>query len=268
MRRLSSSLTFLSALCVAALLGACSSNKRAPIPLDCSVLDDYELKPNTFFNDTKWFSASDQSRYPDGGRSVANWKSPYAIDPAVCGLTEGLQFVSYGNHDWGSALGKYGYEAQLPDTRDASAYDGLSFWAKSSFDRSFAITLADSESISIMTPADAGGCVPQTVDAGDPRAIDAGIKVEFPNPDFYASDNTGLPVANGCGNAWTAQLVTTDRWEFYTMPWQAFVQLTLDARVRYEGIDKENILSINIRAPKDSNVDTVFANFAWYRQKQ
>lgn len=247
----------------------CSQAKRAPVPLDCSVLDHYELSPNAAFNSGNWFSSADSSVYANGAGTAA--VSYTMLDETVCGVTQGIEFTSAGNHNWGSVAGNYvigGFQAAMESDKNASAFTGLSFWARSSYARTFALILGDDTSTEI--PGDGGKCVPQylSTDGGIAARDDAGTLTadgSVPNPDFYGFG--GVPVAEGCNNPFVAQLVTTDRWQFYALPFSAFTQVAQDPRVKPGGINKASIYSIAIRAPKDSTVDSWFANFAWYREK-
>jgi hypothetical protein len=179
------------------------------------------------------------------------------IDPPLCDLTQALVFASSGSHDWGSLAGNYvvpNFGSTPESDKNASGYEGLSFWARSLYDRSLALSLGDDTVVEL--PENAASCEPQYLD-------DAGTL----NPAFYFPPESGLPAADGCGNSFVTQLLTSDRWEFYTIPFTAFTQIAQDPRVRPNGINRAAVLAISMRAPKDSIVETWFANFAWYRAK-
>lgn len=265
-----SSSRWFALLTLALCLAACSQAKRAPVPLDCSVLDHYELSPNGSYNSGNWFSSGDGTTYVNDAGSVQT-VSYGSLGESVCGINDGILFTSSGNHNWGSLAGNYvvdpnGFAATPPADKDASAFIGLSFWARSNYSRVFAIILGDDTSTPVN--GDAGHCIPSTlsldggVASANGQVTDAMV---IPNPDYYGFGS--VPLAEGCDDPFVAQIVTTDRWQFYTIPFSAFVQVTQDPRVKPGGINKSSIYGIVIRAPKDSTVESWFANFAWYREK-
>ncbi|MFZ5894043.1 MAG: hypothetical protein ACOY0T_23470 [Myxococcota bacterium] len=252
---------------VVAIGAGCSQAKRAPVPTDCTVLDRYELHPNADFNSSNWFSSGDCTN-----GVLDNTKVAYeTLDENVCGVAQGIHFTSDDNQNWGSVAGNFvigGFQAAAPINKDASAYQGLSFWARSNYARIFAVILGDDTSTEIEGGTSA--CIPlyrtPITDGGVPPTNICGTSLaQMPNPDAYSMGS--VPVANACGSPFIAQLVTNDRWQFFAIPFSAFTQVAQDPRVKPGGINKSSIFSIAIRAPKDSTVESWFANFAWYREK-
>jgi hypothetical protein len=248
-------------------LGGCSQAQRDEPPVDCSIMDDVELLPVSGFAPSRWYPVPDHTIQQGSDRSVVTVAAlvPTDTDPLPCGLTEGIEFKSLMNHDWGSFVGVYhdepdetGIVPPLPGG-DATGFEGLSFWAKSRYDKGLTLELTDK-----LSDEEAGLCEPATYFVNDAGMIsDFGTPVQ--NPDF--DDENGLPVANACGNNFSALLLPTERWAFYTIPFKRFRQTRQDASLKPGGIDLANIWRLLIRAPRGAVVEASFLNLAWYREK-
>lgn len=248
---------------LACSLSACTQEPREAPPLDCSVEDAYEFHPiflpangadgvpdamTKLAEFNNWYSAGDlHAALPD----VPAYADRFDFDGEVCGHTLGKRFAFGLNHDWGAVGGRW--EALAPEDRDASAYEGFSFWALSLYDRSIELNWSD------VTSADPpnGTCIPENVT--DPVTM-----AKNPSPDFV--DENGIPVANGCGSLFSRRVVLSKGWTFYTFPFTDFIQIRLDPRFNPEGLDTSAMRLFSFRVPKDAFVDVSFANFAWYRR--
>lgn len=242
MVRARQNLARLGALAAATFALACGETaERPPREIDCTADDGYDLKPiPTWESPTSpMFSAPASGTTP---RSITSWSAsePYPTD--ACGTSPALHVMMFNNPDWGSIVGTY---QRLPEAeRDASGYSGISFWAKATYDKFFTLILSDSQSDEASTrPVEEGGC--------DPNAN---------------IDERGVSRPEECGNLFQAIFMVTEWWQFYTIPWNQFVQEERP-NLRNGGIDSSAIYNIIIRSPKDTATDLWMDDFAWYRKK-
>jgi hypothetical protein len=229
----------LGTLAAVVLTLACGeTSPRPPREIDCTVDDAYDLKPVPTWESPggPFFTAADATP-----GAVAAWSAaePYPSD--ACGQMPALHITMSGNQDWGSVVGTY--TALSAAEGDASGYDGLSFWAKATYDKAYTLLLSDAQTDDLTTrPVSEGGC--------DPNAN---------------IDERGVSRPEECGNLFQAMFVVTDWWQFYKIPWRQFYQEERPNR-RDDGIDPSAIYTIIIRAPKDSTTDLWMDEFAWYRR--
>jgi hypothetical protein len=263
-RRLSTALVLCATFGFA--LAGCSQAKRDEPPPDCAQMDKYELQPVPGFFSGRWYSVPDRTNQQGVETSLVTVTPLFtATTPPLCELNEGILFKSTGNHDWGSFIGVYhdpsSTDVPLPLVGgDATGFEGLSFWAKSLYDKGLTLELTD-----ITSDDEAGECQPSTFylnDAGMRVCTDAGMQVG--NPEF--NDKYGVPVPNACGNSFDAMVLLTERWAFYTIPFKSFRQTRQDPSLKPNGIDVAHIWRLLIRAPRGAVVEASFANLAWYRK--
>ncbi len=253
-------------------LSACTQEVRPPVPTDCSVEERYDFRPLSWFNESlpllsgRWYVSGDRNATivlsdvvtavtPVDTKALVSLNNE-TLDEPVCGHTEAKVFRSEFNHDWGSNMGNWNSldlapapTDGLPPEADASAYEGLSFWAYSKYHRVFAVSITDAKSSDV-----SGDCIVQRTGPGI-------------GPDPYL-DKNGLPVKDGCGSPFLLSLVMDKGWNLYTLPFSSFYQTVRDPRLRPEGMDPSALFQLSFRVTKDTFVETYFTNFAWYRPKQ
>lgn len=263
---------------------ACSAEHRERPPADCSSEDGYEFLVTGAYNTAGSYFAAPSPGLPDPMYASTTMTAADALDPAeLCGHTAALIFKTQGNHDWGSLVGTYprppappcqprpdggpppvmpcapsGAITLGPDDMDASGYDGISFWARGSYDRAVALLLDD-----VTSNASAQQCAAGVDQFESDNITPVGNQRPFSGLD-------GQPFPTACYLSFQIQLVPNPWWTFYTIPFSKFTQggSTPDARVKPDGIDRSTISRIVIRAPRDAFVENWFANIAWYRNAQ
>lgn len=242
-------------------------------------IDNFEMIPDTTF-----YSSGDMAS------SLAPAATPQKIpDGPRCNSTIAMVFQSSGHNDWGSLYGIGGF-----GPRDASAYEGISFWARAPLGttNSFTLLLDDPNtnngqdsstacSMGASSPGDAGPaqtcknyCVPDA-GAGAPQTT-------------YLDPMTGMavggststaPPADSCGNEYAVVQVVTSDWHFYTIPFSKFQQgytpnrvpnslLTVTGNVPGNGLRTSALMNIVLRFPKEANAELWMDNLQFYRPKK
>lgn len=126
----------------------CSSNGERPdsIPVDCSILDQYEFKNISDFNgsDPQWYRFADptpggllkpdEEPDPDNPQPDDIYKTSDvpldANDPPRCGDPQSLKIEARGHNFWGTGFGNWGLNGEGQHA-DGTGFAGISFWAKS-----------------------------------------------------------------------------------------------------------------------------------------
>jgi hypothetical protein len=285
---------------VSLLSFSCSAEKRGEVPPDCAISDRYEFKSlmATLGTETYFYPVPDWTPAPKSITSEEPPSPPHVVgqaylvdgvpyqvkldtrgvrrvfysvsylpDPAapdVCGNARVMTFTTMGNQNWGSFTSHWQPLSEVE--RSATGYDGFSFWARSEFDAGLQLAFTDAYSDSKPVPAPTA--VPyDTVRKCEPKVLDGEFGEDLPtqvvNPKYY--DQNGVPTPEACDNEYTTEVLTTHRWAFYKVPFTHLTQ-TPDPRLRPEGIERDAIFRLRIRALKDSTIKTHFAGFAWYRE--
>jgi hypothetical protein len=285
--------------------------EAADAPYDFRILENYDVA-----NGYGWFGFGDLT--PGASWLGQDAGAPPLVqieNGGPCGTTtlpsepsqgalflESSGFQDYGN-DWGTyAIGGFGvtipgytspqFPCVLPDggdplpdaaaglcSFDASAYDGLTFWARS-YDptgapttKGFTLMINDKKStpgvdllaMAIAYDGDAA-CVP----------YDAGFLANGAVSYAPTGGSTGpagggtvsaVPPANACGNSFAYPLLTTGEWQLYTIPWSSFNQLARPNRIT-TGFDPSSFFSILIAAPKEAHAALWIDDLGFYRAKQ
>ncbi|MGA7121749.1 MAG: hypothetical protein WBY94_16705 [Polyangiaceae bacterium] len=213
-------------------------------------------------------------------------------DGGLCGRQRALFLQAHGYEDYGCGWGTYsigGYPGQDCTTPagvvttcpiDASAYEGLIFWARS-YDPSgapttkgFTLSIDDKNS-------HGGGYVPDASaatgfsDSGVCTNIDAG---SLSNGAVITTVVNGSGLVGGgsvaaqlpsyaCGNAFSYVMLTTEEWHLYTIPWSSFHQQAIPSRIP-TGFDPSTFFSIRIAAPKEARMALWISKLGFYRHKQ
>jgi hypothetical protein len=245
---------------------------------DLQVVNNFELGGDMmpFYTSGDMTSApptEDVEMLPDGPRCNSNAASV---------------FRSVQHNDWGSL---FGYNNFGP--RDASAYEGVSFWARAprGTTSSFTILLDDPNTNNGMSTTCSVGPATPTDDAGAAQScrnyctVDAGMGAPVTT---YLDPMTGMavggstsaaPPADACGNGYMAVQVVTEDWRFYTIPFSKFQQgympnrvpnslLTVTGMVPGTSLRTSALMGFVLRFPKEANAELWFDNLSFYRPKK
>jgi hypothetical protein len=211
-------------------------------------------------------------------------------DGPRCNSNVGMVLQSSQHNDWGSLFGFSNF-----GPRDASAYEGVSFWARArgNTTTSFTLLLDDpntSNPVTAMCGADAGTPA-ASADAG---AVDLCKNYCMPdagagNPvTTFTDPMTGMavggstnaaPPPDACGNGYSVVQVVTGDWRFYTVPFAKFQQGYMPKRVPNPvrkvtgtvpgtGLRTSALMNFVIRFPKEANAELWFDNLDFYRPKK
>jgi hypothetical protein len=239
---------------------ACTARAPRPEPLpDCAGADAYEFKiyvdnsrvDETFESDAgelQWFDFGDCTP-----RAVHSYGVETIPNGGRCGSQGAFVFRTTGHQDWGSGFGIYGWNSRPQNDQDASDYEGIAFWARAPgrSDKGITIGIGDRQS-----SATGGVCMGH--DAGTQGMC--GMPLSEPNTD------AGLPPPPGaCGNSWTQQIVVSEFWKLYLLPWESFAQEPVPSRV--ETLDPSGIFEFAINIPKDSRIELWLDDLGFYRRK-
>lgn len=267
------------------VLGCSTYPTLKPVVIDCTADsgDDF-LQIDNFdtVGGMPFYTASDMTSaaptatvetFPDGMR---------------CNSNVGMVLRSSAHNDWGSLFGFSNF-----GPRDASAYEGVSFWARGrgNSSTSFTLLLDDPNTSNPLTAtcgADAGA---PAADAGPVDVCknycmpDAGVGAPM---NTYVDPMTGMavggstsaaPPTDACGNGYSAVQVVTGDWRFYTVPFARFQQgympnrvpnsvLKVTGTVAGTGLRTAALQNFVIRFPKEANVELWFDNLQFYRPKK
>jgi hypothetical protein len=218
------------AVVVAPLAAACAAypTHKAAVPVDCSVTSGYTFKNidncegESLSNGLNFFGSADNT---PGAAVTFTFGAP--TGGVACDGTQALEATSAGSNDWGSLMGFSNFGTP---PRDASQYEGLSFWAMVGPVSSKAITILFDDpntynQAANMLPA------PPTANCRQYPKPDGGTA----GPGGTTSDTMGNIISSGsamapsppdgCGNEYqTYGLTITNSWQFYTIPWSKFQQ--------------------------------------------
>jgi hypothetical protein len=269
-------------------VSSCSSNPRPAFVVDCSVMDQYQLSPpeQNALNSYPWYGYGDMTPgalamsgdagEADGGGSPI----VQTIPGGVCGIQDALVLRSYGHQDYGSGFIDHAFAGFLPGSAcgpdggppdepaqyaNESQYEGLSFWARNPGQTTKGVTLelTDIHSSSAVVCPTPGECVQYSTDAGNNVYVAMGSNGTIPSGSSVA---TAQPPADSCGNYFTVALVTSENWQFYTVPFSSFHQGFQPDRVP-SGLDTSKLAQFIIVVPKEAVVDLWIANLGFYRKK-
>jgi hypothetical protein len=289
-----------SAFCAFVLLfaAACEEQDRLPLPpVDCSVVDAYEVKNITDFNagDPQWFLYGDPTPggFPAGGEMASVL---IGEDEPRCGDTRFLKLVMEGKNFWGAGFADWGHNAFAgraigADEEDGTGpYEGIRFWARSEInsERQFFFNVDDQRTILNPPPVPDGGGLPAVrggdqdldgdgfVGAGD-IALDTKCRLP-PSSDFGeatcynggvdgpTSAGTRVPVPGECGNAFHTRITTTTSWQMFFIPWADLVQWPCPNRLE-GGIDITDIRKFEIKFDQGTRYEIWLDNIEFYRRR-
>jgi hypothetical protein len=265
-------------LLATAAAGCATTPDHPPYTLDCSADDGYDIKiletyeAQSFTQNPSWFSFGDNT--PDSGHSGQDGGTmarDIEGDAGRCGSHRALVLGTYGHNDYGSGFGDYhvGTDFSYPYPVDATGYDGISFWARSpsvTFNgvttpstKGVTLSLSDLDSSSV-PDWEGGKCVDYSVDSGT-----VSVQVVDQNGNYVSGGTaTNVRPANACGNTFDRALLTTDRWQFYTLPFSSFTQTADPSRIA-SGFDHK-IFTLNVRFPKEARGELWLDDLGLYRK--
>jgi hypothetical protein len=204
-------------------------------------------------------------------------------DGAPCGSTLAMEAQAANNDDWGSLIGYNNF-----GPRDASAYEGLSFWARTTGSSNNALTILfdDPNTYNDNTQTVDGGIIlptPPTADCTkyptpDGGATSTGVITDS-NGNVLSSGTASAPLPpNGCGNNYWTVMLVTGAWELYTIPFGKFQQNVTPNQVPNPGLPTtgnaagtslitSRLLTFTLRFPKGAPTNLWLDDIGFYRHK-
>ncbi len=255
-------------------LGCTAYGTFKDLPVDCSVTGAYQfLSVDNFEGEMQagFFTSTDPT---PGASVVLNLGTP--PDGPRCGSMTALEILSSGNNDWGSLIGYNNF-----GPRDASAYEGVSFWATSAGNTNGTITVLFDD--------------PNTHNGNDdmkPTPPTANcIPIPMPvtgmgSPSIITDPATGAPLSSGtttappppyaCGNSYVMSMIVRGGWHLYTIPFREFRQTAMPNRVPNASLTTvgstpgtalitSRLMTFTLRFPKGIPTDLWIDDIAFYR---
>ena len=281
-------------------LFACSTYPTyKDLPTDCTAENGYELydqdttptdptlTPLDYSSFGHWFSAADYT--PDGGVAVSygdaasNYvdfaqENPVDLsqqDGPVCGHTAAIVLRASHNNDWGCLFGPWDFGKDNPE--NASAWEGIAFWARAPGDTSKGITLSLSDDNS-QSGASGTYCRNYVADGGISTQTSAGPNGINPSTGtpLSGSSTTRAPYPDECGNGYTVEMQVTTDWRFYKVPFSDFKQASSPNRVPNSvfdagsmpgnGLLTSRLRNFVVRMPRAAVVELWLTKLAFYRK--
>lgn len=286
------SLALVSAAGVASILAlggifSCSTYPTyKEVPPDCTVEAGYEFAPFEDFSsaETQWWSSADES---PGLATVANTSMP-----DMCGSTSAGVFTVSDNYDWGCVFGMWAFNVAKDKGRDASQWDGISFWARvpGKGNKSFTLILDDDNTFSVPKEDEATSntrCRTYPTDGGS-EGVSNGVVVTVVATDpgtgtpITGSSNTRAAYPDECGNGFLAIVDDlTSEWRLHKIPWSEFKQSATPNRVPNEvfpvadagPVDHGSMLltsslrNLTMRMIKGAQMNLWMTKLSFYREK-
>ena len=270
------------------------------VPIDCTVQEAYDFEMIDDFSgqSPSWFPVADYVP-PTGGadagpREVVSGGGKdsafmsIAIGPIpegpLCGNTNAAVIRGHHNVDWGGMCGMWGFASG--GARDASKWQGISFWARAPGNtaKGFTLLLDDDNTIS-GTVTGTKNCKDYTVDggvAGPSSSTTVTVNDPGTGTPITGSSNTRAAYRDECGNSFSVVVPLTSSWKFYTIPWRKFYQNETPNRVSEKGLlspdpgDLERagttlltskLRGLTLRMSKEADLEIWLAKLAFYGQK-
>jgi len=240
------------------------------LPLDCTVEDGYEIQMVDRFETVgaaPLWTTGDETFGSNVSVEVGG-----ISDGTRCDSMAALVIHSLHNNDWGSL---FGFNTFGP--RDASAYEGMSFWARAPGNTTKTFTMLLNDPNTSENSAGPTNCmVYDSTDGGTAQPM--GTTVD-PNGNVISGTSNVAPPADACGNGYTTAVVVTTAWRFYTVPFSQFKQaptpnrvpnasLPLTGNVPGNGLLTNSLLSLVLRMPKGAVMDLWIDNLGLYRKAE
>jgi hypothetical protein len=189
-------------------------------------------------------------------------------DGGRCGSANAMVLRSAGHTDWGSLFGDWKL-ASAPGTAfcetcgpwDATGYEGLAIWARSTGGDGSVTLLLDTWQTS--ASGTAGFAQPGEVCKIDCSA-DSGTQSidELGN----VTSQTYVSPPGTCGNSFQRVLTLTSQWQLHILPFGSFYQ-DLKPNLSPDGVDPSHINGLTIRTAKEASVELWVDDIAFYRRK-
>jgi hypothetical protein len=269
---------------VSGAVGCTAYSTVKNVPIDCAAESAYDIEYIYTFDTTAAVNFYGSGDHPDADVGVA-------VDPltdgARCGSTSALLLHSDHNNNWGSLFGIYSF-----GPKDASAYQGVSFWARApgNTTKAFTVLFDDTNTSNPNMPAVCnvdGGTTPAPVDSGSNvcknYCTDGGVGGQGTYTDpmtgtVVSGATSSAPPPDACGNEYGAVLQVTSGWQFYTMPFGEFHQAAQPNRVpnahfsnagSVPGTDllTSALMGFTIRMPAEADINLYLSHLGFYRPK-
>lgn len=281
------------AACALTFSPACDEAVHPPSTIDCSQADSYDIIETYSLTTTPtWYQYGDTTPgavetpgtvLVDGGYPIP-WTE--AIENGgLCGSQVALVLQSEGFHDYGSGFGDYDPGSLLtaclfPDgatgancSYDASAYQGIAFWARSPGNHTKSVTVELADGNSYDSPSALTQCLYQTnfIDSGGLAGQPTMVVVSPTGVSGTGTTTTGgsgqqLPPGT-CGNNFVYPLVTSDDWQLYKIPFSAFYQ-TATPNKEPKGFDPSTFFWLGMIVPKEAQLELWIDGLGFYPKKQ
>ena len=258
------------------------------VPIDCTADSAYEFQYIYTFDTT-----ASTTFFGSGDHLDADVSAMPAVqtltDGDRCGSTTALLLHTEHNNDWGSLFGLYSF-----GSKDESAYQGLSFWARSpgNTSKAFTILLDDSNTYSAVpaicsldagtpaAPVDSGSavCTNYCKPDGGSTGMAYGINVLTGQP--IGGATTTAPPPDACGNQYYVVAQVTSGWQFYTFPFTEFRQLPEPNMVGPNGhftntgdlapvtdLVTSALMGLTFRMPPEADMNLWLSHLGFYRKK-
>lgn len=279
------------ALAFGGALGCTAYPTYKPVPTGCAAMDasnsvaaGFEFKSiDTFEGETSlsppFYPSGDAT--PGAAVTLTLGAPP---DGAPCGSATALEVQSAGFNDWGSLIGYNNF-----GPRDASAYEGVSFWSHPATNSNKALTLQldDPNTYNSNTTVADGGLIlptPPTADCTkyptpDGGTSGTGISTDPATGMVLSSGTATAPLPpNGCGNDYQAVILLESGWQLVTIPFGTFKQLMTPNQVPNAELNTtgnapgtslitSRLLLFTVRFPKAIGTDLWIDNLAFYRHQ-
>jgi len=266
-------------LCIFALGGAPGCDPYTTlkdVPIDCEADDGYEflsLGENFDTVDEKvfWGAGDSTPGKVVGSDSDGNALVETISDDPRCDSNAAAVLRAAGNNDWGCLFGSNSVGAP----RNASAYEGVSFWARSpgNTTKGFVLLRNDPNTAIVNGVGVTSNCIDLGGGENNPT-----ITVSIDGQSVQTSGGATRPILpNECGNGYTAMMMVSSEWAFYTVPFGRFQQDPKPNRVPNEVLTQvgvapgtalltDKLLTLIIRMPKEARMELWLDNLAFYRR--
>jgi hypothetical protein len=267
------------ALCVVAVCGAigCSTySTYKDVPLDCTVDTEFDFDYIDTFDTVGGSAPGWTAADGTAGASITGTVETVG-DGARCGNTAALVIRAAGNKDWGAL---FGFNNVM---RNEAAYEGMSFWARApgNTGKGFTIVVDDlntahptvcTEGVTTIPPqAGVSNCTKYCTSAG-------GQIIYGPDGMPIGGSTVAPPAPDACGNSYSAVVVITMDWRFYTIPFSRFQQTATPNRLPNGAITPtgtapgtalltSDLRGLILRMPKESSMELWIDNLGFYRPK-
>lgn len=223
----------------------------------CTDADAFEFKYIDHFESigaSPLWSAGDST--PGGSASASILTIP---DGPHCGSDASLVLRASGNEEWGAL---FGFNQLGP--QDASAYEGVSFWARA---------LGKSRTVTIFLDD------PNTSTNGIGNCQQSMPTCVQVNPSTGACESLATtPQPNECGNSYTAEATVTGEWQLLTIPFGKFQQANWPNRVPNAILTQtgsapgtalltSSLLGLTFRAAKKTDLELWIDDIGFYKKK-